>query len=308
MDNVLKRCLCAALCGAVMMCAGCGKSGGSQPTEISVDGSGEDVSAAFPAESCGVTLAKAPEKAVSLSPAVTEIICELGFKSVLVGISDYCVFPENLTAQKTGSTENPDIDRILSLKPDAVFTLSPLSERETYTLEQAGIVVLNAEPPKDMEGYSALYREIAAAFYGKETTGSEKETTKAVKAGADARSQVEKAAKSVSLGSFAYVTEKLAIAGTDTFESAVFGLCGANVCKEKGYVSPETMGEAAPEYIIADNTLTESDLAADPTLNTFIVGGARVRFVDSERLERPSARLTELFAQLKDSTASDNGE
>lgn len=308
MNNVLKKCLCAVLCGAVMMCTGCGKSGGSQPTEISVDGSGEDASAAFPAESCGVTLAKAPEKAVSLSPAVTEIICELGLKSALVGISDYCDFPENLSAQKAGSTENPDIERILTLKPDAVFTLSPLSERETYTLEQAGIAVLTAEPPKDMEGYSVLYREIAAAFYGKETTGDEKETTKAVKAGADARSEVEKAAKSVSLGSFVYVTEKLAIAGTDTFESAVFGLCGTNSCNEKGYVSPETMGEAAPEYIIADNTLTESDLSADPTLNALIVGGAKVRFVDSARLERPSARLAELFGQLADSSASNNGE
>lgn len=307
MDNVLKRCLCAVLCGAVMMCAGCGKNGGSQPTEISVDESGEETSAAFPAESCGVTLAKAPEKAVSLSPAATEIICELGFRSALVGISDYCDFPENLSARKAGSTENPDIEQILTLKPDAVFTLSPLSEREIYTLEQAGIAVLTAEPPKDMEGYSALYREIAAAFYGKETADGGKETTKAVKAGADARSEAEKAAKSVSLGAFVYVTEKLAIAGTDTFESAVFGLCGTNACGKKGYVPPETAGDIEPEYIIADNTLTESDLAADPTLNAFIAGGATVRFVDGERLERPSARLTELFGQITDGDASDNG-
>lgn len=296
----VKKSWLALLCVAMILSGvtGCSKNNGSSPSEISVS-SGEEApeSNTFPATACGVRLEKAPERVVSLSPAATELICELGFKDKLVGISDYCDFPEGLSAEKVGSTENPDIDAILKLKPDAVFALSALSEREEYTLTRENIAVLIAEPPKNMEGYSALYREIAAAFYGNETEDSEKETRKAVGIGANARSELEKAAKSVQLESFVYITEKLTAAGAETFEGSVLGLSGENVCKENGYALPEKI-ESAPKYIIADSSLTESDLAADATLSGYINGGAKVRFVDAALLERPSARTALIFQQL----------
>lgn len=303
MKKILKNPLCIALCGAFLL-SGCAKKNDPSPSEISVIGDESGSSSnAFPAMSCGVKLEKAPEKIVSLSPAATEIVCELGFKDKLVGVSDYCDYPEGLSAPKVGSTENPDIDAIVKLKPDAVFTLSALSERETYTLNQSNIAVLTAEPPQNMEGYSALYREIAAAFYGRETIDSEKDTAKAVQIGADARSAIEKAAKDVQLESFVYVTGKLTVAGADTFESAVLSLSGTNVCKEAGYVSPDGIG-GAPKYIIADSALTESDLAADGTLNGYINGGAQIRFVNAVSFERPTARTAEVFKEISKNAAS----
>ena len=300
MKNIAKRSLFALLCGTVLLSglSGCTKSDEPTPSEISVSGV-EDVSsdAPFPAMACGVRLEKAPEKIVSLSPAVTEIICEIGFKERLVGISDYCNYPEGMSAEKVGSTENPDIDAIVELKPDAVFTLSALSERETYTLNQANIAVLTAEPPKNMEGYSALYREISAAFYGKETSDSEKDVRISVQTGSDARSALEKAAKSVRLESFVYVTGKLTAAGAETFEGSVLGLSGENLCKENGYASLDTI-ESAPKYIIADNSLTEYDLNSDETLSGYIYDGAEIRFVDASLFERPSARTAKIFEQL----------
>ena len=295
--NVRKN-LFAVLCGVILVTGvtGCSKKDEPAPSEISVS-DGEEGNTPFPAASCGVRLEKAPEKVVSLSPAATEIICELGFEDKLVGISDYCDFPAGLSALKVGSTENPDIDTIVGLKPDAVFTLSALSERETYTLNQANIAVLTAEPPQNMEGYSALYREIATAFYGNGTDAGEKETKLSVKAGADARSALEKASKSVQLDSFVYVTGKLTAAGVGTFESAVLELSGENVCGESGYVSLENL-EAAPNYIIADSALSEDDLAADETLSGFIDGGAKIKFVDASLFERPSARTALVFEQL----------
>ena len=302
MKNIAKRSLLAALCGVLLVSGltGCSKNDEPAPSEISVSG-GEDISsdAPFPATVCGVRLEKAPEKIVSLSPAATEIICEIGFKDKLVGISDYCDFPEGLSAEKVGSTENPNIDAIVKLQPDAVFTLSALSERDIYTLSQANIAVLTAEPPKNMEGYSALYREIATAFYGRETEDSEKDTRKAVQIGSDARSALEKAANSVQLNSFVYVTGKLTAAGADTFEGAVLGLSGENVCGENGYVSLDKL-ENAPKYIIADDTLTEDDLSADETLSGFIYDGAEIRFVNASLFERPTARTAMIFEQLAD--------
>lgn len=304
MKRILNTSLCLVLCGALL--SGCSKNDTSVPDEISVSNV-EDTSLAapFPANSCGVVLEKAVEKAVSLSPAATEIICELGYKDTLVGVSDYCDYPADITSKKVGSTENPDLDEILNLKPDAVFTLSPLSEREIYMLNQAGIVVLTAVPPTNMEGYSALYKEIAAAFVGREKTEGEKETEKAVHIGAKARSEIENAAKNVKLESFVYVTSKLTVAGSDTFESAVLSLSGENACKEKGYVSADKAGEA-PKYIIADSALSADDLAGDDTIGGYINKGAEVKFVNSSAFERPSARTAEVFKEL--SLAAQNDE
>ena len=300
MGIYVRKTVLTALCGTLLLLglAGCSKNDESAPSEISVSGSeGVSLDAPFPVTACGVRLENAPERIVSLSPAATEIICELGFRERLVGISDYCDYPEGLSAERVGSTENPNIDEIAELKPDAVFTLSALSERDIYTLNQANIAVLTAEPPKNMEGYSALYREIAAAFYGKETVDSEKDTRISVQTGADARSTLEKAAKNVQLGSFVYVTGKLTAAGAETFESSVLGLAGENVCTENGYVPLDNI-ERTPKYIIADSSLTEDDLASDETLSGFIYDGAEIRFVDASLFERPSARTAMIFEQL----------
>lgn len=300
MKIFLKKSLSILFCGAMLLSvAGCDKKGVSEArSEISVSGV-ESEEPGFPASSCGVKLENAVEKVVCLSPAATEIVCELGFKDRLVGISSYCDFPEGLSAKKVGSAENPDIDAIIALKPDAVFTLSALSEREAYALNEADIAVLTAQPPTDMEGYSALYREISAAFYGNEPAGGEKGELKTVRIGASARSELEKAAKSVNTESFIYVTEKLTIAGGNTFEGAVLSLSGTNLCKESGYVDPEKLGETAPKYIIASDALDEQALSADPTLYSFIYSGAEIRFVSSVYFERPSARTAKVFEQLK---------
>ena len=307
MKKTIKSFLCLALSG-VFLLSGCEKKVNSDLSVISVSNVPETTSVtAFPALSCGVRIEKAPDKIVSLSPAVTEIICELGFKDKLVGISDYCDFPSGLNAVKVGSTENPNIDAIVKLKPDIVFTLSELSEREAYTLGQSSITVLTAEPPKNMEGYSALYREISTMFYGRESVEGEKGTEKSVQIGSDARLALENAATNVKLDSFVYVTEKFTIAGTDTFESAVLSLSGTNICGEKGYVSADKL-KSAPKFIIADNTLSNDELAKDETLNEFINGGAEVRFVNAAAFERPTARTADVFKELSsnNATVSDN--
>lgn len=299
MNKFSLKIFAAALCGAVLF-TGCDNMK-PEPSEIVVsDGLSEPGPALFPCDSCGVTLEGAVQKAVSLSPAATEIICELGFKGSLVGISSYCDYPEGLSAEVVGSTENPDINAIIGLEPDAVFTLSPLSEREIYTLNQAGINVLTAPVPADTEGYSALYREISAAFYGKET--DQDGVRRSEKTGSDALAALEKAASEAERGSFVYITGKLTFAGSDTFEGSVLGLMGENICTRSGYVALEDyweeLTELSPDYMIVDDALSEDDLRESATLTKLLETGTKLRFVSSRCFERPSARTAEVFRQL----------
>lgn len=298
----MKRFVCIALavCAAAML-SGCGGGGeSSAPSELTVSGtSSESGYEAFPVTVCGEDIEKPVERAVSLSPAVTEILAELGYADRLVGISSYCDYPEYISAPSVGSAENPDIDRIKELAPDAVFTLTALSEREDYELSAAGITVLRLGPPYSMESFSALYRDIAAAFCGRELNGSEKETERAAELGSLAREAVE-------LGTFVYVTGKCTLAGQDTFESAVLSLCGENLCAESGYCAPSE--GLAPEYIVADSALTYEELSADENISAMISGGAKVVFVTSRCFERPSARTAEVFAEIAGQLSEETAE
>lgn len=293
-----KKCLCAALACAFLL-SGCEEER-PVPSEITVSGNdnSSEERQPFPVECCGVKLDEAVKKAVSLSPAATEIICEEGFESRLVGVSDYCDYPENLSLPKFGSTENPDIDGIIKLKPDAVFTLSMLSEREIYKLNQAGIKVLTANAPANIEEYYSLYKEIASAFYGNEAENEQKDETKSERIGKNARSALENASKAVNIGTFIYVTEKLTTAGTDTFESAVLSLSGENLCKSDGYSPAESCSGLYPDYIVVSDELSYDTLANNEIFSVMIYNGAKVRFVNSARFERPSARTAEIFEKI----------
>lgn len=289
----------AALCMALLL-SGCNdaEESSSLPTELVVSAAGteETVVSAFPVEVCGAEITQSVSSCISLSPAVTEILFELGFGDKLIGVSSYCDFPEGISAKAYGSSENPDIDGIIAAAPQAVFTLSQLSERECYALDSAGIAVIMLTPPVSLEGYSQLYRDIAAAFYGREYTDSEKQTEKAIQCASAARTALEK--KSVPLGSFVYVTGKLTLAGSGTFENAVLSLCGENLCTAEGYVPTEIAEGASAQYIIADNTLTESELKKNDVIAAMINSGAEVLYVSAYCFERPTARTADVFAEI----------
>ena len=289
----MKKLLPFLLIGCLML-AGCEKdeesSSSSVPSEIVVSSVPTETveENVFPVEVCSVEIADAAKRAISLSPAVTEIMAELGYTAKLRGISSYCDYPE-LSLQTVGSSENPDIDVILGLSPDVVFTLSGMSERDVYAINAEGAKVICLQPPVSLDGYEKLYSDIASVFVG-ETQGRA-EGGKAAKA-------LTSAAEKTDIGSFIYVTDKLTAAGTGTFENAVLSLSGSNVCTGEGYADIMTLSEADPDYIIASDNLTMDDINGDDTLSAMISNGAKVVFVTAQRFERPSARTAEIFTQI----------
>ncbi len=67
-------------------------------------------------------LPTAPKRIVSLVPSLTETICDFGCRAALVGRTDYCIYPADVADVPTvGGTKNPDLQRVLDLKPDLVL-------------------------------------------------------------------------------------------------------------------------------------------------------------------------------------------
>ncbi len=80
----------------------------------------------FPAE---------PERIVSFSPSVTEILFEIGLGSKLVGISAFCRRPaETSKIRRIGSYGHVRLDLLEELKPDVIFTVSGYQDQFTREL------------------------------------------------------------------------------------------------------------------------------------------------------------------------------
>lgn len=92
-----------------------------------------------------VTLARAPQRIVSLLPSLTESVCALGACARLVGTDRFSNWPEAVRAlPKLGGIEDAQTERIVALKPDLV--LVAVSARANDRLEALGLPVLALEP------------------------------------------------------------------------------------------------------------------------------------------------------------------
>lgn len=101
-----------------------------------------------------------PQRVVSLSPAVTEIMFALGADSLLVGRTDFCVYPAQAEhIPSIGGISNLNIEKILSLSPDLVISGSMVGKKVTDQMDQMGVpMVCVVEKPK----FEALYDNIRA--------------------------------------------------------------------------------------------------------------------------------------------------
>lgn len=79
-----------------------------------------------------VEVPTSPQRVVSVSPAVTEILFALGAQDLLVGRTDFCTYPaEALSIPSIGGISNLNIERILILNPDLIISGSMVDKKIT---------------------------------------------------------------------------------------------------------------------------------------------------------------------------------
>ena len=64
-----------------------------------------------------------PKRIICLVPSLTELLVDLGLRKNLVGITKFCVHPNDLRKEKTvvGGTKSVHLEEIRALKPDIIF-------------------------------------------------------------------------------------------------------------------------------------------------------------------------------------------
>lgn len=100
-----------------------------------------------------------PQRIVSASPAVTEIICALGAESLLCGRTDYCTYPASVSSiPSIGGISNLNVEHVLSLKPDLMISASMVPEKTIVQLEKMNVPVVCVPEKNNFDG---LYQNIA---------------------------------------------------------------------------------------------------------------------------------------------------
>jgi ABC-type Fe3+-hydroxamate transport system, periplasmic component len=80
-----------------------------------------------------VSIVSNPSRIISVVPSQTELLFSLGLDEQVIGITKFCVHPEQWFRSKTriGGTKKLDIEKIKSLKPDLI-----VANKEENTKEQ----------------------------------------------------------------------------------------------------------------------------------------------------------------------------
>lgn len=98
-------------------------------------------------------------KVVSISPAVTEIMFDLGAGEMLVGRTDFCNYPEEVeNIESIGGISNLNVEKVISLKPDLVISGSMVPQKSVEQLEKMGIPMVCIIEKEKFEG---LYDNVA---------------------------------------------------------------------------------------------------------------------------------------------------
>jgi ABC-type Fe3+-hydroxamate transport system substrate-binding protein len=78
------------------------------------------------------------QRMISLVPSLTELIIDLGLKKQLVGRTRFCIHPENIVQdiEIVGGTKNPNLEKIIALKPDFILANKEENRKEDIEILQ----------------------------------------------------------------------------------------------------------------------------------------------------------------------------
>ena len=101
------------------------------------------------------------KRIVSLVPNVTEMIYAMGAGDRMVAVSSYDTYPPEVKKlPDVGALLNPNVERILSLKPDLVVVYASQDDLKKQ-LARAGIAVYDSRPG-GLDGVTATVRDVGA--------------------------------------------------------------------------------------------------------------------------------------------------
>ena len=243
------------------------------------------------------------ERVITLAPNLTEIIYAIGAGDLLVGNTTYCDYPEQAkSVQKVGDTLQPNIERILALRPNLIF-ISTSSQLEAFArqLSEHGIPVYVSDP-HDLEDVISSIERISKLLSREQQAG---ELVSKLRARISTVEAAVKNRKPVRVF-YQLSEEPLYTAGRDAFVTDLIKRAGglsvtAEVPEAWPRYSQESAVAAQPDAIVLPTGGSmgdaNSDVAAGLKQAPAVLNG-KVFKIDGDLLVRPGPRAIDGLEQL----------
>jgi len=255
-----------------------------------------------------VTINAVPQRIVSLAPSNTEILFALGLGDKVIGVTEYCNYPEAAkTKPKVGGFSTVDIEKVVSLRPDLVLATQIHSKTIIPALEKLGLTVV-ALTPGSLTGVLDSIT-LVGKITGQDKQASEliKDLSTRIKAIADKTQKLSPAQRPRVF----YVTwhDPLWTAGTGTLSNDVISQAGGqNIASDitgDKTIDLETVINRDPEVIIVSVGMgTGEDLpwqyikSESRLKNTQALLTGRVYKIDGDLIHRPGPRIVEALEEM----------
>ncbi|HBG44074.1 MAG TPA: cobalamin-binding protein [Firmicutes bacterium] len=246
-----------------------------------------------------VTINAQPQRIISLTPSVTEMLFALGVGPRVVGVTNYCNYPaEALAVAKIGDT-NLNFERILELQPDLIIGVGSMQAEDINKLISLGqkVFVIEAvkmvDVPRQMR---ILGRILGNATVGENLAAKFESRVAAVQK----KVSQQKARPRVFIEIW---NEPLMTAGPNTFMDELIVLAGgSNIAGNSPNPWPqfsmETVIERDPEVIILTCYNKEEALSRKAWAGTSAIKNARVYEVNPDIYSRPAPRLVDALEEM----------
>lgn len=214
-----------------------------------------------------LVLNAAAQRIVSLVPSITETLFALGAGDRIVAVTEYCTHPPDEVAEKekAGGVKNPNLEKIVGLKPDMVIANQEENHKKHIErLEELGIPVF-VTFPRTVEQGLQMVRDLARIT---DTEDRARELLSPIEgAHRETLEMVNRRGRS-SVFCPIWKGPYMSINGDTYIHDILWTAGGANVFSGKGKryprVSFEEIVEAAPEVILLPDEpyrFTEDDLS-----------------------------------------------
>ena len=250
-----------------------------------------------------VTVTSKIERFISLAPNLTEIVYAIGASDRLVGVTTYCDYPpEAKDVAKVGDTLQPNIERILALRPQLVL-VSTASQLEAFTrqLNEHKIPVYVTDP-HDLEGVFRSIENLGTLLNRQDRADQLVSTLRSRTSAVEAAVRNRKPIRVF----YQLSAEPLYTAGRGAFVTDLIRRAGglsvtADVPEAWPRYSEESAVAARPDAIILPSGGSmgdaNSDVAAGLKKSPAVLSG-RVFKINGDFLVRPGPRAVDGLEQL----------
>jgi iron complex transport system substrate-binding protein len=251
-----------------------------------------------------VAVRENPQRLISLAPNVTEMLFALGLGDRVIAVTSYCDFPAAAkTKEKIGDTLQPNLERIIALRPDLVIaTTASQVERLTRQLDQLNIP-LYITNPRSVRDVAISLRHLG------EVTGTQSVAQPLADQLFTRIQAVETRHAGLPKPPVLFVLQltPLITVGRNTFIHDLITLAGgASISGEESADYPQFSREAviarAPEFIVAPEMHGEGAIGEKELREAFAttpaVRNQRIVRISPDLTSRPGPRLIDGLEQL----------